>query len=115
MAAVWASLMAQLIKNLSAMQETLVQFLGQKDPLEKGTPVFLGFPCVSAGKESTGTEGDLGSVPGLGRSPRERLPTPIFWPREFHGLHSLWGRKEPDMTERLSLYIYMYTVRRDFI
>ena len=69
MAAVWASLMAQLIKNLSAMQETLVQFLGQKDPLEKGTPVFLGFPCVSAGKESTGTEGDLGSVPGLGRSP----------------------------------------------
>ena len=31
-----ASLVAQLVKNLTAMQETLVQFLGQEDPLEKG-------------------------------------------------------------------------------
>ena len=31
----WASLVAQLVKNLSAMQETWVQFLGWKDPLEK--------------------------------------------------------------------------------
>ena len=31
-----ASLVAQLLKNLPAMQETLVQFLGQKDLLEKG-------------------------------------------------------------------------------
>ena len=28
--------MAQLVKNLPAMQETLVQFLGWEDPLEKG-------------------------------------------------------------------------------
>ena len=32
---VWASLIAQLVKNLPAMQETLVRFLGQEDPLEK--------------------------------------------------------------------------------
>ena len=32
----WASLVAQLVKNLPAMQENLVQFLGQEDPLEKG-------------------------------------------------------------------------------
>ena len=31
-----ASLVAQLVKNPSAMQETLVRFLGWKDPLEKG-------------------------------------------------------------------------------
>ena len=31
-----ASLVAQLVKNLLAMQETPVQFLGQEDPLEKG-------------------------------------------------------------------------------
>ena len=31
-----ASLMAQLVISLPAMQETLVQFLGQEDPLEKG-------------------------------------------------------------------------------
>ena len=30
------SLIAQLVKNLPAMQETLVQFLGRKDLLEKG-------------------------------------------------------------------------------
>ena len=32
----WASLIAQLVKNLPAMQETQVQFLGQEDLLEKG-------------------------------------------------------------------------------
>ena len=32
----WASLKAQLVKNLPAMQETLVWFLGSKDLLEKG-------------------------------------------------------------------------------
>ena len=31
----WTSLIAQLVKNLPAMQETLVQFLGWEDPLEK--------------------------------------------------------------------------------
>ena len=34
---IWASLVAQLVENPPAMQETLVQFLGQEDPLEKGT------------------------------------------------------------------------------
>ena len=29
------------------------------------------------------------------------LLTPVFWPREFHGLYSPWGHKELDMTERL--------------
>ena len=33
---VWASLIAHLVKNLPAMQETPVQFLGWEDPLEKG-------------------------------------------------------------------------------
>ena len=32
----WASLTAQLVKNLPAMQETWVQLLGWEDPLEKG-------------------------------------------------------------------------------
>ena len=33
----WASLVAQLVKNLPAMQETWIRSLGWKDPLEKGT------------------------------------------------------------------------------
>ena len=32
----WASLVAQLVKNPPAMQETPVRFLGWEDPLEKG-------------------------------------------------------------------------------
>ena len=56
------------------MQETPVQFLGWEDPLEKDRlpiPVFLGFPAGSAGKESAFSAGDLGLIPGLGRTPGE--------------------------------------------
>ena len=54
-----ASLVAQMVKNLPAMQETWVH-------------------------------------PWIGKIPwrREQIPTPVFWPGEFHGLHSSWGHKE---------------------
>ena len=67
-------LIAQLVKNLPAMQETQVRFLGCEDPLEKDRPptsVFLGFPGGSASKESSCNVGGLGSISGLGRSPGE--------------------------------------------
>ena len=59
------SLVAQMVKNLPAMQETWV-----------------------------------GKIPWR----RERLPTPVFWPGEFHRQRNLagyspWGRKESDTTE----------------
>ena len=41
------------------------------------TPVFLGFPGGSAGKESTCNAGDLGLIPGLGRSPGEGNGCPL--------------------------------------
>ena len=60
-------------KNLPAMQKILVQFLGQGDLCSRRdrlpTPVFLGFSCGSVGKESACNVGDLGLIPGLGRSP----------------------------------------------
>ena len=37
----------------------------------------MGFPCGSAGKESTCNKGDLGSIPGLGRSPGEGKGYPL--------------------------------------
>ena len=37
---------------------------------------------------------------------RGRLPTPVFWPGEFHGLCSPWGCTESDTTEQLSLSLY---------
>ena len=39
--------------------------------LSVSTELNLGFPCGSAGKESACNEGDLGWIPGLGRSPGE--------------------------------------------
>ena len=69
------------------------------------TPVFLGFPCGSDGKESARIAVDLGD-PWVGKIPwrKERLPTPVFWPREFHGLYSL-GHKQLDTTEPLSFFM----------
>ena len=41
------------------------------------TPIFLGFPCGSAGEESSCNVGDLDSIPGLGRSPRKGKGYPL--------------------------------------
>ena len=48
------------------------------------TPVFLGFPGGSAGKESASNVGDLGSLSGLGRSPGERKGYPL----QYSGLEN---------------------------
>ena len=82
-----ASLVAQLVKNLPAMQETLIPFWVRKILCRRGgllTPVFLGFPCGSATKESTCNVGDLGSIPGLGRSPGEGKGYPL----QYSGLEN---------------------------
>ena len=46
-----------------------------------------------------------GFDPWVGKIPwrKERLPTPVFWSREFHGLYQ-WGLKESVRTEQLSLH-----------
>ena len=73
------SLIAQLVKNLFAMPKTLVWFLGHSagEGIGYPCPVFLGFPCGSAGKESTSKAGDLGLIPGLGRSSRKQKGYPL--------------------------------------
>ena len=62
------------------------------------TPVSLGFPGGSGGKESTCNVGDLGSIPGFGRSPGEWNGYPLqysdlensmdrgFWLATVHGI-----------------------------
>ena len=61
-----------------------------------------GFPCGSAGKESERP----GFGPWVGKIPwrRERLPTPVCWPGEFHEMYSPWGHEESDTTEPLLLH-----------
>ena len=70
------------------------------------TPVFLGFPGGSAGKESSCNVGDLGSIPGLGRFPGGGHGNPLQYSclENPHGKKSLadyspQGRKESDTAE----------------
>ena len=69
---------------------------------------FWGFSCDSAGKESVCNVGDLGLIPGLGRS-REQGGNK--YPLQYSGLensmdYSPWSRKESDTAERLSYFIH---------
>ena len=66
------------------------------------TPVFLGFPCGTAGKESACNVGDLGLIPGLGRSPGEGKGYIL----QYSGLENtidciVRGCKQSDMNEGL--------------
>ena len=97
-------LIAPLVKNLPAMQETPVDSWVRKIHWRRDrlpTPVFLGFPCGSAGKKICLQCRRPGFNPWVGKIfwRRERLPTPGFGPGEFYGLYSLWGCKESDTTE----------------
>ena len=70
---VWASLVAQMVKNLPAMQKTLVPSLGPEDALEKGMATHSGV-----------------------------LAWEITWTEEPGRLQAPWGCKESDMTEQLT-------------
>ena len=57
-----------------------------------------GFPGDSYGKASSCNVEDLGSIPGLGRSPGGGHGTPVILPGESHGQRSLvsykpWGHR----------------------
>ena len=61
-----------------------------------GPFIDMGFPCGSAGKESTCNVGDLGSTPGLGRSPGEGKGYPLRYSGlenstdSVHGVAKSW-------------------------
>ena len=79
------------------MQETLLQFLSQNIPWRRDripTPEFLGFPGGSVGKESSCSVGDMGSIPGLGRSPGEGNSYPL----QYSGLENSMDRGDSQAT-----------------
>ena len=67
----------------------------------------MDFPGVSVGKESACNVGDLGSIPGLGRSPGEGNGYPLQHSCLKSSMDggAWWGRKESDTTEQLSLKV----------
>ena len=74
--------------------------------------LIKGFPGGSDDKESACNAGDLGSVPGSGRSPGEENGYPLQYSFVENSIdrgawgatYSPWGHKKPDTTERLSLH-----------
>ena len=80
-------MVAQLVKNLPAMQETWFDSWVRKISWKRDrlpTPIFLGFPGGWVGKESTRNAEDLCSIPGLRRSPGEGNSYPL----QYSGLEN---------------------------
>ena len=76
----WTSLIAQLVKNPPALEETPVKLMVGKIRWRRvwlHTPVSLDFSCGSAGKESACSAGDLGLISRFGRSPGEGKGYPL--------------------------------------
>ena len=71
---------------------------------ENRRKVFWGksFPRGSAGKESACNAGDLGSIPGLGRAPKEGKSYSLQYSGLENPMDSMGG-KESDMIKQLSL------------
>ena len=89
----WASLIAQLAKNLPALQETWVRSRLGRSPGEGiGYPLQYSWASLVAQlvkNPPAVPETWVWQIPWR----RERLPTPVLWPREFHGLYSPWVAK----------------------
>ena len=88
--------------------------LGEHSTTKLALALVQGFPCGSADKGSTCHAGDLGSIPGLGRSPGGGHGNPLQYSclENLHGQKKLvgyspWDHKESDTTERLSLSLWV--------
>ena len=76
------------------------------------------FPCGSVGKDPACNARDLGSIPGLGRSPGEGNSNPFQYsflenphgPRSLAS-YSLWSCKESDTTQQLSTFLKLYLLQ----
>ena len=77
--ACWASLLIQTVKNLPAMRETWVQFLGREDPLEEGVATH----CRILAWRIPGTE-EAGGLHGVPESDTtQRLSTSLATPSDL--------------------------------
>ena len=97
------------VKNYISCEDRLICDVSIKNAYDIVYSSIKGSPGGSDGKESACNVGDLGSIPGLVRSPGGGHGNPIQYshlenPHEQRSLvgYSLWGCKESDMTERLS-------------
>ena len=76
----------------------------------RGLPWWLRWQRIYPQCRTPGFDPRVGNIPWK----RKRLSTPVFWPGEFHELHSTWGCKELDMTEWLSLSLFTFVFEKQF-
>ena len=74
-------------------------------------PVFLGFPCGSAGEESACSVGDLGLIPGLGRSAGEGKGYPLQYSVQENSMDYRVHGVTKNQTWLRNFYYYHYTVK----
>ena len=71
-----------------------------------------GFPDSSVGKESTCNAGELGSIPGLERSPGEGKGYPLWYPGLENSMDCIGhGVAELDTTEQLAFFSQLQSVK----
>ena len=99
------SLLRQLGIQKSSIIPECVQFRNLRDSALRQKEASL-IEVIYASACNAGDAGDLGPIPGWGRSPGEGNGNPLqlFLPEEFHGQrslagYSLWGHKEWEKTE----------------
>ena len=85
-----------LCQSLGCLSHSLYQHCSQ-DSFFYRLMMAKGFPCGSAGKESACNVGDLGSIPGLGKSPGEGIGSPLQYSwaslvaQQVKNLPAMWG------------------------
>ena len=114
----WASLVAQLVKNPPAMQETWFDpWVGKIPGLGRSPGEGKDYPLHYSGLENSmdcivhGVAKSWTWLSNFHFWRREWQSTPVFLPREFHRQRSLagcspWDRKGSDMTERLHFHAF---------
>ena len=73
--------------------------------------IARGFPCGSAGKKSADKAGDLGSIPGLGRSPGEGKSYPLWYSGLENSMDCIVQGVAKSWT-RLSDFHFHFTIAR---
>ena len=93
--AIWSGSWDRISKSSASLQKIFTAIHNYFSSLFFYLSQFLeyGLPWCLSSKESACNTGDVGSVPGLGRSPGKGNgnPTPVFLPGKFHGQSSLAG------------------------
>ena len=88
---------------------TLPKFKTTTKPLFLNSLAMNGLPCGSAGKESARNAGDLGSIPGLGRSPREGKGFALHYSGLEHSMDCIVHRVAKSRTRLRAFHFRLWT------